>query len=100
MKVSSHKQQKYYATFVRILDFECSDIVSDSLNLSRLDFLSLGILTLHEEHHGIKSYQEQLLWAGVSLQVTQKEMRTWMDTGEAELVVLLPDTQRTHSAAG
>jgi hypothetical protein len=92
MKVSSHKQQKYYATSVRILDFECSDVVSDSLNLSRLDFLSLEILALHEEHHGIKSYQEQLLWAGVSLQVTQKEMRTWMDTGEAELVVLLPDT--------
>ncbi|THW33422.1 hypothetical protein D6D22_09131 [Aureobasidium pullulans] len=41
----------------------------------------------------IKCYQEQLRWAGVSLAITEKEMRSWMDEEVEEMVVLLPDTK-------
>ncbi|THX19249.1 hypothetical protein D6D12_10747 [Aureobasidium pullulans] len=48
--VSSHRRQQYYATFIRILDFDWSEAVFGSLNLSHLEFLNLQTLSLHEEH--------------------------------------------------
>lgn len=48
---------------------------------------------LQQLYDQIKYYQERLRWAGVSLAVTEREMRSWMDEEEEELVVLLPDTK-------
>ncbi|KAL2031033.1 hypothetical protein VTO58DRAFT_108388 [Aureobasidium pullulans] len=48
---------------------------------------------LQQLYGEIKSYQEQLRWADVSLAITEKEMRSWMDEEVEELVVLLPDTK-------
>ncbi|THW78255.1 hypothetical protein D6D17_10209 [Aureobasidium pullulans] len=43
-------RQQYYATFIRILDFDWSEAVFGSLNVSHLEFLNLQTLSLHEEH--------------------------------------------------
>ncbi|THY25799.1 hypothetical protein D6D01_04887 [Aureobasidium pullulans] len=48
--VSSHTRQQYYATFVRILDFDWSEVVFGSLNVSHLEFSNLQTLSLYEEH--------------------------------------------------
>lgn len=48
--VSSHRRQQYYATFIRILDFDWSEAVFGSLNVSHLEFSNLQTLSLHEEH--------------------------------------------------
>ncbi|THV65128.1 hypothetical protein D6D29_10610 [Aureobasidium pullulans] len=48
--VSSHRRQQYYTTFIRILDFDWSEVVFGSLNVSHLEFLNLQTLSLHEEH--------------------------------------------------
>ncbi|THX73770.1 hypothetical protein D6D05_07259 [Aureobasidium pullulans] len=48
--VSSHRKQQYYAIFIRILDFDWSEVVFGSLNVSHLEFSNLQTLSLHEEH--------------------------------------------------
>ncbi|THV70875.1 hypothetical protein D6D28_04840 [Aureobasidium pullulans] len=48
--VSSHRRQQYYATFIRTLDFDWSEVVFGSLNVSLLEFFNLQTLSLHEEH--------------------------------------------------